>query len=356
MKRTKKETEIKAKTKTETETNTETKTKRSFREDWKMIVRGVKTWWKICPSILVYQIVAGTLDRLCPYFTLYLSALLLNELAGNRDPERLLVLAVTAVLGQFAISVMMRFLTGKRELWMAMSERRFNMYLFQLQNRMQYGYLEDPDVTLLREEIRTHTNVFGGGMMHICWNLHLLIGELFNLAASAAVTFSMFRTVSGEGLTGFLRFVNSPFLAAPFLAMLLLSCYLSGKSSRARIAGTQNALEGGLKLNTLLEALTDTDGDDVTIFNIRKVVKKLRKRQTEQEWPRKMERVGLKDDFLVDTLNWIIEVSVFIVTAAKVCIGTFGIGNLMLYKGSVERFIKSVGNLVRAAAGLCENN
>lgn len=92
------------------------KQKRRFREDWKMICRAIGIWWEISPRVLLYRCASMILYTAAPYFPLYLSALLVNELSGECDFRRLLYLAAAAALGQFGISFITRFVDGKNRI------------------------------------------------------------------------------------------------------------------------------------------------------------------------------------------------------------------------------------------------
>lgn len=89
--------------------------KRTFMEDLKMILKGISIWQKITPSYVPYLILDCIFTCLRPYFPLYMSAEIVNELAGTCDLRRLLILAGIAVAGSFALSLLSRFSHGKLE-------------------------------------------------------------------------------------------------------------------------------------------------------------------------------------------------------------------------------------------------
>ena len=47
-----------------------------------------------CPTFLWSKTVWNVWNAIYPYFTIYVSALLLDEIAGRRDPQRLVLLAL----------------------------------------------------------------------------------------------------------------------------------------------------------------------------------------------------------------------------------------------------------------------
>ncbi|MDE7212290.1 MAG: hypothetical protein K2O03_12730, partial [Lachnospiraceae bacterium] len=61
------------------------KEKRSFREDWKLFMRGVKIWNELIPGYFWVKFVSIVFEVFTPYFGLYMSAQMVNELAGRCD-------------------------------------------------------------------------------------------------------------------------------------------------------------------------------------------------------------------------------------------------------------------------------
>ena len=58
--------------------------RRTLREDWKLFARGFGIICKTSPQYLAYNILFLIMNILSPYFALYMSAALVNELATVR--------------------------------------------------------------------------------------------------------------------------------------------------------------------------------------------------------------------------------------------------------------------------------
>ena len=59
--------------------------KRTLKEDVKLILKGIRIWQKVMPTYVPYLIFSGIFGCLLPYFALYMSAEIINELAGSCD-------------------------------------------------------------------------------------------------------------------------------------------------------------------------------------------------------------------------------------------------------------------------------
>lgn len=93
------------------------KNRNQKRREWRLIARGIRLVLEISPQYFIYNILFQIGQIVSPYFSLYLSALLINELAGQCRWERLMLLAGITVLGQFGIKAVNRFVQARRNVW-----------------------------------------------------------------------------------------------------------------------------------------------------------------------------------------------------------------------------------------------
>lgn len=83
----------------------ENKRKISFWEGMKRNNRAWKIWWKLCPGVFLSSLLSSIFQALSPYVTIWLSAQIINELAGNRNPERLLRFIIAQLLSALVLAL-----------------------------------------------------------------------------------------------------------------------------------------------------------------------------------------------------------------------------------------------------------
>ncbi len=330
--------------------------RRTLREDWKLFARGFGIICKTSPQYLAYNILFLIMNILSPYFALYMSAALVNELAGQCDGKRLAALAGITVLGQFAINAVKRMVLAARNAWMEVLQTQEELYLADKMHGMEYEHLENPEVTLLREKIFGAMNATSSGLMSLYWISGSLITNVVDLVASAALTFSMFRVVKGVEVSGFLAFANSYWCTVLLTGILLAHGFLTVRFTKERTEKEMKELSGVAESNAYLFQVMGMRGEDIMIFDLKKAMAKAHEKRVKAPWMVKWNRIAVRYGIIGILQGLIPDLAVFLVTAAKAFLGMFGIGNFVLYRGTVKRFIHAVSELVSELTRLRENN
>ena len=331
--------------------------KRTLREEWGLVWRGVKILNEILPHFWMYQVLCTIAETFSPYFGLYMSAQMVNELAGDCDYRRLLQLAGITVFGGFMVSVMIKILQSKRELCENMSWNKHEAFLMDVQNEFQYEHLEDPDVRLRRSEIFAGMNATGTGLFQVMAHITSLLREIMGIVFSVSLTVSMFTMASQREYSGVLGFINSPASAVVILALIMINALCSIKISAVCSLGQQKAIGKLAKDNTRYNVISQLWGADMVVFNLNRIVmEEFRKYQLRPEWIAELENVTIKYNFCTILLNAALNLCVFLFIAAKAFIGVFGIGNFILYQGTTKRFIEAVAGIAADIGILRQNN
>lgn len=338
-------------------TQSKNNTKRTLQEDWALFWRGMKIWNKLMPSFWVYKGMSVLAETFTPYFGLYMSALLVNELAGDCDLHRLLLLAAVTVGGGFLLSLLNRILKGRCTLQDALMWQKHEAFLFDAQNGLQYEHLENPDVLLLRSQIFADMNAIGGGLAQIVWSYPDLLRGVLNILFSMSLTVSMFTMVAEGSYTGFLGLINSPLSALALAVLIAVSAFFTIKIAKTR-RRKQDDVRGELaELNTSFSFYVRLWGADLILFNLNRVVMdELRKYHLYPKWVEKLEKVTIRYNILGILLNAVLNIAIFLFVAAKSFIGVFGIGNFILYRGTIERFVNAVSSLTSEISIVRFNN
>ncbi|MCI9071800.1 MAG: ABC transporter ATP-binding protein [Lachnospiraceae bacterium] len=331
--------------------------KRPLREEWRLIRRALGILGKMMPHFWFYQILCCVAETFTPYFGLYMSARMVNELAGAWDYRRLLLLAGVTVAGGFVLSMAVKWLQSRRALCEEHTFQRHEAFLADAQNGFKYEHLENPDVLLQRAEILAGVNATGAGLMVVKWQIGYLMGNLLGVLFSASLTVSMFARMAPGRYEGVFGFFNSPASALGILVLILVNVFLSIKISAACAVRQRNALGGLARDNTHYSAFSRLWGPDMVVFGLNRiVVEELYKRRMRFGWVRELERVTIRYNSLSILVEAALNMAIFFFVAARAFIGAFGIGSFILYQGAVKRFISAVSGMASQFGALRQNN
>lgn len=93
------------------------------------------------------------------------------------------------------------------------------------------------------------------------------------------------------------------------------------------------------------------------VFDLNRMVnEEFRKTELRPAWVEKFEKMSIRHETFATVSNAIFNILVFLFVAVKAFIGTFGIGNFILYQGTVSRFIDAMARLAEETGLLMNNN
>ncbi len=330
--------------------------KRTLKEDFGLILKGIGIWRKILPSYVPFLICDCIFTCLKPYFPLYMSATIVNELAGDCEPRRLLILAAIAVGGTFALSLLSRFTAGRLNAIRSLSYTRHEAYLFNAANYFKYEHLENPEVALAKTKITSVLNSTGSGLQKIIFLTEDILKKVLNLVLSAALTLSLFKTASGD-YNGFFAFVNSPWAVLLLIAVIAANSILSVKLSTRAVSKINDAISRLAPMNNLVGVHMKAGGTDMHIFKLNEIsMADYEKHVLRPPWVKSYDEAYTQLVFGKQLLKLAMKLVAFVFTAAKAWMGVIGIGNFILYQGTVRKFADSMSELGASLGELRDNN
>lgn len=318
----------------------------TLKEDLSCLMRAVKIWRGYAPKYWSFAIVQRIFQRVSAFFSLTMSALLLDEISGGKDRDRLILFACLTVFGGFLFSVTTRLLRMKASVLDSQSYYRYEQIIFDENCRLQFEHLENPDVRLLSEKIDANSRTVYGGLMGVLYIVSNTVDMLTELILSLSLTAAaLFAGASGQ-FSGLLGFVNSPLSACLMLLVIGGFSALTGK-----LQGTRRSRENEARSEVSLGsrrygAYSRLFGSDMTIFGLHAIVlEEYRKYTLRPSWLLKFQKTGLVFGALDAPKNAAMQILIHLYVAAKAFCGAFGLGSFVLYQGAISRFVGAVNDL-----------
>lgn len=297
-------------------------------------IRALKLMHSMCPSYFPLMAAKSFFNKLSPYFNLYLSAEIVNEIAGAKDRTRLLTLVLITILGNFVITVLGAVLErsfAHREMLLEQREAAFN-------NRktltLDYSDLENPEVRQLRRKIAESARINSHGRKL----LMMSVGYLINITINAVLALFL-------GVEMFVLMFRSAFswvmilLAAALAALVSFNVWYSFRSKDRLGRVSRNVSQTMIDENRIDEAVDCYNmGKDVRLYRQDQLIMKIKKYALDLH-KKAFRTMGSKRFVLAIPLvvtEMLLKAIIYVFVCAYSLAGAFGVGSIIKYVGFIE--------------------
>ena len=212
------------------------KNKKSHNQNSSMAInnRALKMIYKKYPQLVISTILSSIWSAVTPYVGIYLSALIIEELAGARNVERLKLLVIVTLVSLAFISLISALLNKWNEAHASNLWYKFEKFYTEKLFEMDFVSLDDIKTHELLSTIRQNQNGGGWGLFRVADNYKTLISSVFTLLGGLALTITLFSTKVPETAGDFVILNNPLFIIGVIVLMVLatlLAPYFSYKAS-----------------------------------------------------------------------------------------------------------------------------
>lgn len=207
--------------------------------------RALKIIFKKYPQMVISSILNSIWTAVTPYVGIYLSALIIEELFGSKNPEKLKALVLITLITE-AIIALISALLGKWD-----NTNKSNLY-FKFENfyieklfKMDFVSLDDIKTHELLSTIKQNQNSAGWGLFKVIFDYESLFTSIFTLLGGLTLTFTLFSSKVPETASRFMFLNHQLFTFGIIIIMIgitLLAPYFSfkGNSYFAKNAANHN--------------------------------------------------------------------------------------------------------------------
>lgn len=201
------------------------KNKMTIRKSFKINFRAIKLIFKEYPQIFVSRLFSVIWNSLTPYVTIYLSALIIDEIATNKDKERLKLLVLITLLSSVFIALVKSLLNR----WMNIKNSGMyfkNMNIFNKKILdMDYEKCDDNKTFDLLSTILQNQNGGGWGLNKVFYQFQQLLSSIFTIGGGIVLSVTLFTLKVPDSSN--LYFLNNPILIVIIIVIMLLFTFIS---------------------------------------------------------------------------------------------------------------------------------
>ena len=199
--------------------------KPSFAHCWKQNLRAWKMWFRQSPGFFASTLLSSACGALAPYVTIWLSARIISELSGGRDPQRLAFWAALTV----GATALLALANGALKRWTGYERSRLMAVRFKpLADKMltlDYAEVDRQEVYDLYSQVSQNDNWQGFGLYQTLLIFPDFCKAAVQVAGGIGFTLTLFLTDLPAGSP--LAFLNSPLALFAVLAAMVASVALS---------------------------------------------------------------------------------------------------------------------------------
>lgn len=333
----------------------------SMKQAVKLHLWAAKVWWNIEPRLFLSVIFAAVTETIIPYVTIWFSARIINELAGQRNPKVLLRLVLTTVAVTAGLSILnhilKRWKNAEQEMAMPLEERLMNEKLL----CMEYAATEATSTKDIKNEMRFHQmgNVFGFGKVHH-WYLEHLINAVASVISASVLLYGFFVTKVPDSVPEF-QWLDSPITSIVFVVVLLGSILLAQMMQAKGNQYHNEKIYPSMNMSNRCSNSFGTMGfhsgrqSDIRMYEQQNIFREMFKKYDNTNGQSKhMEVLGA----IFATGYMIAKVSiglVYLLVCLKAWTGAFGIGSITQYVGAITAMCGGVRGVFLVATDMCMN-
>ena len=251
---------------------------RGIKEDIRMIKRGIREFDNILPGQMAYLFGKSALEAWTPWIAVWMSAMILNELAGAGDRTRLCIFVLVSAGGTLLLSVLGHGLNARMAVGYGRLFSTHELVLTDKSFRLPFFELEREGTRRLREQVSGSMGLTGGGMASLYWDMEFLMTNLFRTAAALAAGVWFFRQAAAGVRDGLISGMEAAGMLGFLTVLTVGGAYFACRTASRRFAVSFDVFEHGAEYSRYgefydLTYLSDEDmAMDIRIFRQKELV------------------------------------------------------------------------------------
>ena len=198
----------------------------SWREAFKINNRAFRMIYKENPPMILSRFLCVIWEALTPYVGIYLSALIIEELAGGKNAGRLKELVLLTLISQAVISLISGFLTKWRNTEGSSMYYQVEQIYTKKLMEMDFVNIDDAKTQDMLYKIQQNQGGGGWGLFRVIGNYEAIVSAILTLFGGMTLTISLFTSTVPES-AGSYTILNNPLFLLLVIVVMLLITYIS---------------------------------------------------------------------------------------------------------------------------------
>lgn len=303
-------------------------------------IRAIKLWYSFCPSYFLLMILNAVFSNFSPYFNIYMSAEIVSEIAGGRNREKLIVLVMITIIGNFLITILGGFLGYKFGHKSTIFLQREDIYFNNKMLSLDYENLENTEVRQLRRKIIESAKIDCHGKQSLINNINALVNSVIDITFAIYLFAEMFILIAKKEF-GWVLFAFVGILFMLIALNIFIAFFVKKKMSNlsnkvSNIMIEENRIDDAIECYNM--------GKDVRLYRQDKLIMKIKNYafMLHKKAFKTMFSERFKSDILILVLSNLLKIVTYVFICIYALKNVFGIGSIIKYIGFIQRMIHSI--------------
>ncbi|MGI6633210.1 MAG: ABC transporter ATP-binding protein [Bacillota bacterium] len=326
-----------------------------LRKAWAYTLRAFGIVRERYPGYLLLSGLGSSIRAIQPLSVLYLSARILNELAGQRDVRTIALYVSISVTLTFLLSVCRSAI--ERRLSVIRSTFLQKMYFFHSEKymRLDFGHVDKSRTNEMLADIEAKINGNGLGIPEIYYRFPGLVQRLVGLLASCVLLTGLFNTAARYTES----FVTSPAATVALIALVLLTMVLAFRLRQKEQVVLKEAFEKNPKANTVFSyyyKYVIEAAKDIRLYGQQPAIRAIIDEWVNASMWHEFFHYEGKFGAATAAANALAAGGVYLFIGLRALAGMYGIGSVLQYIGAVSNIVEHLTALINECASLLANS
>lgn len=338
------------------------KDKVTLKETFQIHWRAYKDVSHLCPGVFAVTAIHSIAKAISPYVTVFFSARIINELAGQRRMDELVSLVVTALISIGAMTLVTGLLLRWREVISDQyTYRKYHLFADKMLS-MDFADVDNPKTHDLRSQIDQSENWSGWGIMQLYNRWADFVEGCAGIVGAVALTASLFTLQVPAGSS--LVWLNHPGFIAVLIGLIAGATVLGPVCNNKSLGYWASVAEEARFGNRVFGAFGFISEEahravDFRIYKQEDIAQHYMRQTDVFSHKGKMGQLarGAMGAWTAagKSIGSILTGIVYVFVCLKAWAGAFGIGSVTQYVGAVTALSGSVSTLINCIGMLKEN-
>ena len=326
-------------------------------------VRAFRMWHRQYPGIFLSSVLYEVVKGVIPCVGIYLSAQIINELAGMRDTIVIWRLVWITLIVEALLSLFRAILSAWKEQKHAGLYYKMKKFYTDKMLQMDFSVMDDTETHALYSQVMQNENWSNWGMGRIVGYFESSVGAVIQIVGAIVLTVSLFTQKVPEQAGSFVILNHPLFMLVIVGSMVLVSLIIpacSNKANRYWVKQSEEAKQGNRLFGFFMGMLEEHyRAQDIRIYEQGQLCDDYMKNMKAFTPASEMAGYARGPMGLYQALgagmSTVLTGMVYVFVCLKSWAGAFGVGSVTQYVGAVTALSTGVASLITTVGDMCCN-